>query len=87
MRSIFDIVFGLLIITLAFSFARIKSYLTKHKILEFKIAYFNPYTFLSSYMHATKKETGKIGIWLWVLIASFISILFLAIVELIWELV
>lgn len=86
MRSIFDIVFGLLIITLAFSFACIRSYLTKRKIIEFKMAYFNPYAFLSSYINATKHEKGKIGIWFWLFIISFFCVLFLGLVELIWGL-
>jgi hypothetical protein len=76
-------IFWFLILTLALSFACIKSYLVKHKIIEFKLVYFNPYAFLMSYINATKNQQGKIGIWFWILIVSFVSILLLGIAELI----
>ncbi len=87
MRMIFDVLFGLLILTVAFSFACIKSYLIKHKIVKFKIWYFNPYTFLASYIYATKNVEGKIGVWFWVLVVSFFSLLLLGLFELIFGIV
>ena len=79
----FDIVFYFLILLLAFSFAVIKSYLVKRKLISFKLVYCNPYSFFSAYVNATRKNEGKIGIWFWFFILSFCSILFLGLIDLI----
>lgn len=87
MNSVFfDIVLYSLILSLAFSFACMKRYLLKRKLVKFQLVYRNPFSFFSMYINSTKEDEGKIGIWFWVFIISFCAILFFGLIELIIQL-
>jgi hypothetical protein len=79
----FDVVIYLLILLVAFSFAAIKSYLTKRGLVKFRLVYCNPVSFFSAYINDTLKNEGKIGIWFWVFISSFCALLFAGLIDLV----
>ena len=79
--SILDYTISILAIAAAFSFGAIKTYLVKRKLVKWKLAYVDPFSFFGKYIESTKNDTGRIGIWFWVMIYSAISGIFLGFVE------
>ena len=87
MQSLLNGILAILILSVAFSFAMIRSYLVKNKLAEYKIYYWNPVTFFEKYIVQTKKEDGQIGMWFWIFILSLAGILLVGASEGIFELV
>lgn len=58
------------ILLCAFSFGAIKTYLLKRKLVKWQIAYSDPFDFFGKYISSTKQETGRIGIWFWIMLTS-----------------
>jgi hypothetical protein len=65
------------IVSCAFSFGAIKSYLVKKELVKWKLAYSDPFDFFGKYISSTKQETGKVGIWFWNMIISGLLAIFL----------
>jgi hypothetical protein len=87
MQNILNGILSILVLSVALSFAMIRSYLVKNKLAEHKIYYWNPVTFFRKYIVQTKKKDGQIGMWFWIFILSFSGILLVGASEGILELV
>lgn len=69
------------IISTVLSFSFIRSYLLNNKLIEKRIAYLNLYNFLNLYYIDTKYKFGKVGLWFYIFIISFIFLLFFSLCE------
>jgi len=63
------------------SLAVIVVYLVNRGQIRLKLYYWNPFEIFEKYIEQTKQETGKIGIWFWIFIASGCSILVYGLIE------
>ena len=78
MESILEYTMWALALASALAFGSIKNYLVKRKLVKWKLAYWNPFDFFGKYIKSTKEESGKIGIWFWILIYSVASLFILS---------
>jgi hypothetical protein len=57
------------------SLAVIVVYLVNRGQIRLKLYYWNPLEIFEKYIKQTRQETGKVGVWFWIFVASFCSIL------------
>ncbi len=86
-QNILDSFLAVLALSVAFSFAMIRSYLASNKLAKYKMYYWNPISFFEKYIAHTKEQNGKIGVWFWIFIYSFAAVLLIGLTEGILELI
>ena len=75
MLSALDILSSIFLLVLLISGGFIIGYLVYKKEIPLRPWYINPLELLGKYKELTKKDQGRIGIWFWILIGSFTSLI------------
>lgn len=80
-QNILDSFLAVFALSVAFSYAMIRSYLISNGLAKYKIAYWNPISFFEKYIVHTKEQNGKTGVWFWIFIFSLAGVLLVGLTE------